>query len=193
MSIDPASLVDVDPDRALPAALVAVHRRVHEVFAQFPADVFHQRPGPYWSPAEHLVHLCKSESAIARGMNMPRFLLRLRFGKPKAPTRSYADIRELYRNHLARGAKSTAEFVPAPEPPPADETEASRRQTDTLDRWQRANHRLEEAVAAWTKADLDRVVLPHPLLGRLTVREMLFFDIYHDLHHAARALERSRP
>jgi len=31
--------------------------------------------------------------------------------------------------------------------------------------------------------DLDRVMLPHPLLGKLTLREMLFFTIYHVEHH----------
>jgi hypothetical protein len=27
--------------------------------------------------------------------------------------------------------------------------------------------------------------LPHPLLGKLTVREMLFFTLYHQRHHVA--------
>ena len=34
-------------------------------------------------------------------------------------------------------------------------------------------------------ADLDAVLLPHPLLGKLTVREMLFFTVYHVQHHRA--------
>ena len=31
--------------------------------------------------------------------------------------------------------------------------------------------------------DLDFYVLPHPLIGKLTLREMLFFCIYHVQHH----------
>ncbi len=29
----------------------------------------------------------------------------------------------------------------------------------------------------------DTYILPHPLLGKLTIREMLYFTIYHVAHH----------
>ncbi|NBX80802.1 MAG: DinB family protein, partial [Flavobacteriales bacterium] len=35
----------------------------------------------------------------------------------------------------------------------------------------------------FTEDDLDKYVLPHPLLGKLTLREMLCFTIYHVKHH----------
>ena len=31
--------------------------------------------------------------------------------------------------------------------------------------------------------DLDKYVLPHPLLGKVTLREMLYFTIHHNEHH----------
>jgi hypothetical protein len=34
-----------------------------------------------------------------------------------------------------------------------------------------------------SQSALDRWRLPHPLLGRLTVREMLFFTLCHNRHH----------
>lgn len=51
------------------------------------------------------------------------------------------------------------------------------------------NGALRGALEQWSEADLDRVRMPHPILGPLTVREMLFFTLYHDGHHveAARA------
>lgn len=42
---------------------------------------------------------------------------------------------------------------------------------------------LSVRVDSWTEQDLDTVLLPHPLLGKLTVREMLYFTIYHAQHH----------
>ena len=36
---------------------------------------------------------------------------------------------------------------------------------------------------SWGELALDRYRLPHPLLGRLTVREMLLFTLYHSVHH----------
>lgn len=31
--------------------------------------------------------------------------------------------------------------------------------------------------------ELDKYILPHPLLGKLTIREMMYFTIYHVEHH----------
>ena len=31
--------------------------------------------------------------------------------------------------------------------------------------------------------DLDVYILPHPLLGKVTLREMLYFTIHHNEHH----------
>ena len=36
-----------------------------------------------------------------------------------------------------------------------------------------------------SESDLDVIILPHPLLGKLTLREMLYFTIYHAEHHTS--------
>jgi hypothetical protein len=36
---------------------------------------------------------------------------------------------------------------------------------------------------------LDLLILPHPLLGKLTLREMLYFTLYHVEHHEKQVLE----
>ena len=47
---------------------------------------------------------------------------------------------------------------------------------DIVDIWIDASMKLSEK-------DLDKYILPHPLLGRMPLREMLFFTIYHTQHH----------
>jgi hypothetical protein len=42
----------------------------------------------------------------------------------------------------------------------------------------------------WSEAELDAYRLPHPLLGRLSVREMMFFTLLHNRHHQAVAERR---
>lgn len=39
------------------------------------------------------------------------------------------------------------------------------------------------AITRWPEPALDAHRLPHPLIGRLTVREMLLFTLYHNRHH----------
>ena len=58
-------------------------------------------------------------------------------------------------------------------------------------RWSAATVNLCNQVARWNEADLDRYRMPHPLLGLLTVREMLQFTVYHTAHHLSRVAERA--
>jgi len=53
-----------------------------------------------------------------------------------------------------------------------------------LGKWQSVVPNLSAAVRRWDEAALDRYQLPHPILGKLTVREMLYFTLYHLGHHA---------
>ncbi len=57
--------------------------------------------------------------------------------------------------------------------------------------WNQSSDDLLAAMDRWRDSDLDRLRLPHPLLGKLTVREMLYFTLYHNAHHARRIVERA--
>ena len=35
----------------------------------------------------------------------------------------------------------------------------------------------------FSEDEIDTYILPHPLLGKLTIREMIYFTIYHVEHH----------
>jgi len=169
-------------------ALADVEQEVASFFGSLSEDEFVLRVGDVWTPAEHLRHLNTSVSAVARGFSASRWLLRLRFGRARAPSRGYEQVRETYRTGLAGGAGATGEFVPAREDPPA--AQVAQHRADVLARWKRVNARLRGALESWSERDLDRIRLPHPILGKLTAREMLFFTLYHDQHHVAAAMRR---
>ena len=42
---------------------------------------------------------------------------------------------------------------------------------------------------SFSEKQLDTFILPHPLLGKLTLREMLYFTIYHAEHHKKQTLK----
>ena len=170
------------------AHLSSAEAAVAEFFGSLPADQFTLRVGEAWTPAEHLSHLNTAVSAVARGFGINRWLLRLRFGRARHPSRSYEEVREFYRTKLAGGAVARGGFVPAPENLAAADCEP--RRAELLARWERVNNRLRRALAGWPERDLDRLQLPHPLLGKLTAREMLFFSAYHAHHHIAAARKR---
>ena len=92
-------------------------------------------------------------------------------------------------DHGAAGGQA-GRFAPAPEPAAAD---PYTRRNEILTRWSAATVSLTNAARTWDEAALDRGQLPHPLLGPLTIREMLAFTVYHTEHHLRRVAERATP
>jgi hypothetical protein len=170
------------------SSLRAVERDVADFFGALAPGEFVLRVGEAWTPAEHVLHLCRTTNGVARGFAMPRLILRLRFGRAKSPSRSYAEVCDDYRARLAAGGRAPAPFVPPPENPRGEEIEP--RRAEVLGKWARANERLRGALSGWSEKALDRIVLPHPLLGKITAREMLLFTLYHDRHHVDAAKRR---
>ena len=168
-------------------------RRLHEESDRFlsalPPVAFVTPQGEKWSPADHARHLAKSTYPLVRALGFPRLLIRLRFGRHPGPSRSFVALREDYRARLRAGG-TAGKFAPAPTPLP-DDPEAYRLRV--LSSWRRAVTSLRSEIERWPETELDRYRLPHPLLGRLTVREMLFFTLYHNAHHLNLVASRSGP
>jgi len=168
--------------------ITEVEAEVASFFGSLSLAEFVLRQEQAWTPAEHLRHLDTSVAAVAAGLGVPKLLLRLRFGRSREPSRDYAYVQQSYRRALSRGGGASGKYVPKPED--LSETEAEARRRQILTRWAEVNRRLLQALDRWGERDLDRLRMPHPLLGLLTVREMLFFTLYHNRHHVEAAKRR---
>ena len=158
--------------------LDAVEGESAAYWGAFDAPVFFAKLGEAWSPAENVRHLVKSIRPVTKALKMPRLVLRVMFGKPKRASVAYDALVERYQGLLAAGGKA-GRFAPSPR----EEQDLEGRRAEILAQRAEANRALREAILRWPDAALDRNQLPHPLLGNLTVREMLYFTLYHQLHH----------
>ena len=151
---------------------------VADFFQAIAQDEFFKAPQGIWTPADNLVHLIKSISPIGRALSVPKTALRLRFGKAKHRSQNLAGVRAAYMTFADAGQ---AISTPAFEPQVTEHTAAERERI--LTKWGQKNKALVAGMGSWSEEDLDFYQLPHPLLGNLTVREMLFFTLYHNMHH----------
>ncbi|NJN42333.1 MAG: DinB family protein [Flammeovirgaceae bacterium] len=126
-----------------------------------------------WSIAHNIEHLILSAKPVSLAFSLPKFLLRF-FGKPNRAGRVYDEVVNRYLQRLDQGGKAPAQFIPS---------RKIKTREVLLDRFQRAHEKLVKNISGHSEADLDRYVLPHPLLGKLLLREMCFFTIYHIHHH----------
>jgi hypothetical protein len=162
------------------AKLDAVQTESTAYWSAFPSDAFFGKLGEAWSPAENVRHLAKSIRPVTKALGMPRIALWVLFGWPRRKSVTYDALVERYQGKLAAGGKA-GRFAPSPR----EERDLETRRAEILAELAEANRALRAAIERWPDAALDRHQLPHPLLGKLTVREMLYFTLYHQLHHIA--------
>jgi hypothetical protein len=152
----------------------------------FDRDTFFRPLGASWSPADTVRHLIKSTRPIVRALGLPTLVLRVMFGKPRRPSTTYDELRTRYLTALAEGGQAGS-YAPTPRTDKTPELWRGQIMRDFAD----VNRDLQAATARWPDESLDSVQLPHPFAGRFTLREMLFFTLYHHRHHIA-VVERRR-
>ncbi|MCP4203625.1 MAG: DinB family protein [bacterium] len=172
---------------SLHAGLSDLHMEIVSFVSELSDREFLEPQGEHWSPAEHLRHLATAVRAVARGMSAPKALLALRFGCTFRGSRGFEEVRELYQAALAAGGQASGPYDPTAREIAGKPDE---QRAFVMKRWNQAGGDLDRAIGFWSDRALDRFRARHPLLGMMTIRELLHFTLYHNAHHARRIHER---
>jgi len=157
------------------AELLLEFKNVGEWYEKHPENKFEYGPVGKWNAAQILDHLITSAKPINLALSLPKLALGLKFGKSKKESRSYDEVVSVYQQALADGGKAPANFEPPKEP--------ARTKEKSLAKLAEEGQKLAAVANKWSDADLDKYQLPHPLIGNLSIRELLQFTIYHMRHH----------
>jgi DinB superfamily len=130
-----------------------------------------------WSNAENLEHLRLSFSRSWKGLFVPKFISKKMFGKPSHPSLPYEVLQEAYLQKLKDGAKATKEYIPEVKKGKSSKDELMAHFESTVNRY------LNEIRYYWEEDHLDKYQFPHPILGNITARELMYFNIFHCWHH----------
>ena len=55
--------------------------------------------------------------------------------------------------------------------------------SDYIAKLEKEKTKLIKKFQKWSDKDLDTYLMPHPLMGRMTVREVVMWTAYHTEHH----------
>lgn len=168
------------------ASLQRLHLESQQFLDALTDAEFFMPQGEKWSPAEQVRHLTKSVRPVAQALRLPRIALTFLFGRQREASHSFTEVEALYQNKLKTGV-TAGRFSPSPQSRPDD---LHARRSEIMQRWQETHDKLQHAIATWPEAALDRYCLPHPALGKLSLREMLFFTLYHNAHHVRQVYAR---
>lgn len=134
-------------------------------------------PEDKWNAIQQLDHIIRSVSPVNMAMGLPKFILKWRFGTANRPSKTYEQLVEKYQHKLLEGGRASARFTPP---------------FIRADQKKNLVHKLQKLIQALcnktnshSEESLDTYILPHPLLGKITLREMLYFTAHHVVHHGS--------
>ena len=134
-------------------------------------------PDGKWNTGEHIVHLIQSESALNKALRLPKWYLKYKFKTNNRENRTYQQVVEKYQTKLAANPRVVAPIsLNMPKMTPADKG-------TYISKLEKQKTKLLTKLDKWSDKDLDTYLLPHPLLGRMTIREILMWNAYHTEHH----------
>jgi hypothetical protein len=128
-----------------------------------------------WTAGQQLDHIIKSVAPVALAFALPGFMLKMSFGKANRSSRTYDQLVEKYKGKLSAGGKAPGRFVPI--------SVAAQHRDKLNKKLLKLTLSLTDRMEGFSETQLDLLLLPHPLLGKLTLREMIYFTIYHAGHH----------
>ena len=155
--------------------LLAAASDVVAWFDTFGPERWDHAPPGKWTAGQHLEHLIRSVKPLNKALKAPKVALRLSFGKPNRLVRDLETIQAKYEKGLAGGFQAVGPFIPP------DTNSADRAQM--LADYQAHHRKLDRIISKWSESALDNYLVPHPALGKMMIREILFFTIIHTRHH----------
>lgn len=130
-----------------------------------------------WSVAENLEHLSLTMNKGWLSLFTPKIILKWKFGKPERPSYSYEELVQLYYQKLEAGYETEKRFVPLI----TEEKDAKQRLIARFE--QIANKYLDQLRYYWEDETMDQFQVPNALFGFVTIRELLYFNLFHNTHH----------
>ncbi len=128
-----------------------------------------------WSAVQQAQHLYKSVRPVRFAFLLSVFFLKILFGKANRVSKTYDEILAKYHKQLSNGGSASTPFIPTKDENIKTQKVLQAIETNIVS--------LKRSIQKKTENDLDFYILPHPLLGKITLREMLYFTIIHVKHH----------
>ena len=144
-------------------------------------DDFDYRFEGKWSAGNQLEHIVMCIAPLVQIFGMPKSLIEQNFGKIERPNKSYQELLEEYLQKLSEGCKAPTQYVP--------KNEKSTQRDQLIESLKSLVGNLNSKIDKFEDVELESLIIPHPLLGKVSLKEMLYNAIYHVKHHQNQAIK----
>lgn len=153
------------------------HQELLRWFNQQDEEKWEVGPEKKWTTGQQAMHILQSIKPLNDAMSMPKFLLRYKFGKANRDVRDYDTIVNRYLERLKDAKGKTYKGSQNMKIPTLAD------KSYILSRIEVENKKLQHKIKKWKDKDLDQLILPHPLMGKMPIREVVMWTSYHVEHH----------
>lgn len=130
-----------------------------------------------WSVAENMQHLVTSTTTSTLAFKLPLFIVRIVGGTPNRSSRSYDELLLKYNKKITEGGKASGRYIPKG-------LNIKKGKQGLMRKWAKAcTAYIRFLKRNRSEKDLDNYLVGHRLLGKITLRELCYFTIFHTLHH----------
>lgn len=160
------------------ASLIEQFKNNHEEFIDYIDGLteteFMSSTNGKWTPGQQLEHVYLCLVPIAKVLPSSSFI-KEKFGVLDRTGLDYEMVITNYKAALSQGGKAPDKFLPAA-------VELAQKGS-LIDQTNQTLSGICQSLNSYTEAELDTLVLPHPLLGKLSISELFFLMSYHAIHH----------
>ncbi|NRA93372.1 MAG: DinB family protein, partial [Psychroserpens sp.] len=127
-------------------------------------------PDGKWTTGQHALHILQSLVPLNNALSLPKLIIRVKFGKVNREIRDYDTVVNRYHDRLKASEGIT--FGPSQnmKVPPISEKQYF------LDRIQVEGKKLQYKTRKLSDKVLDTLILPHPLMGKMPIREIIMWS-----------------
>lgn len=153
------------------------HQELVDLIEIQPTEKWINGPKGKWTFGQHILHLTDSIQLLNKALSYLKFILRYKFGTPNRKTRTYDVVVKKYQEKLATNKERARQFNIKLKTPSLKE------KSFLVNKLKIQNKKKQYKANKWKDKDLDTLLIPHPLMGRMTVREIIMWSAHHTEHH----------
>jgi len=153
------------------------HQQLFSWLENQPDDNWENGPENKWTVGQQILHLVNSLQKLNIALSYPRFFLKHKFGTCNRAPRDYETVAKKYQEKLLANQEKARVFNKDLKVPKLKD------RNRLLTRLQIQSKKLQYKVRKVSDINLDTLVLSHPLMGKMTIREIVMWTAHHTEHH----------
>lgn len=153
------------------------HQELFSWLESQPNEKWMEGPDGKWTVGQHTLHLVKSIRLLNHALSFPSFILKYKYGTINRELRDYDTVAKRYQDKLNANLDKAKKFNSSLKIPTLLEKNA------LITGLKIQNKKLQYKTRKLKDKNLDTLILPHPLMGRMAVREIIMWTAYHTEHH----------